>query len=42
MNSVKATAILVGAMPLLAAAAGAANVFAQEPKATAKDYNQSK
>ena len=40
MNSVKATAILVGAMPLLAAAAGGANVFAQEPKATAKDYNQ--
>src|SRR5262249_655488 len=40
MNSVKATAMLVGAMALLAAAAGGANVFAQEPKATAKDYNQ--
>src|SRR6266849_7567142 len=39
MNSIKATAIL--AMPVLAAAAAmAANVFAQEAKAPAKDYNQ--
>jgi hypothetical protein len=41
MNSIKVTAILVGAMPVLAAAAAiGANVFAQEPKAPAKDYNQ--
>src|SRR5258707_10037400 len=39
MNSIKATAIL--AMPVLAAAAAmATNVFAQEAKAPAKDYNQ--
>jgi mono/diheme cytochrome c family protein len=39
MNSIKATAIL--AMPVLAAAtAMAANVFAQEAKAPAKDYDQ--
>ena len=39
MNSIKATAIL--AMPVLAAAAAiGANVFAQEAKAPAKDYNQ--
>jgi mono/diheme cytochrome c family protein len=41
MNLIKATAILVGAMPVLAAAAAiGANAFAQEPKAPAKDYNQ--
>jgi mono/diheme cytochrome c family protein len=38
MNSIKTTAIL--AMPALAAAAMGANVFAQEAKAPAKDYNQ--
>jgi hypothetical protein len=41
MNSIKATAIL--AMPVLAAAAGiGANVFAQEAKAPAKDYNRAR
>ena len=41
MNSIKAAAILVAAMPVLAAAAAInANVFAQEGKAPAKDYNQ--
>jgi hypothetical protein len=40
MNSIKATAILVEAMLVLAAAAFGANVFAQGPKEPVKDYNQ--
>src|SRR5262245_64592628 len=39
MNSIKATAVLIATMAVMAAAAGA-NVFAQEAKAPAKDYNQ--
>jgi len=41
MNSIKATAVLIATMPVMAAAAAiGANVFAQEAKAPAKDYNQ--
>src|SRR5215471_11090798 len=41
MNSIKTTAILVAMLPVLAAAATiGANVFAQEGKTPAKDYNQ--